>query len=432
MGQKGLSDTRIHQVELLVTLNYLLNYTDEDHPAKQTDICKYAAEKYKLKYDPKKQAGNDIKRQRIGECLNFLRELSMRFPNDVPFSLELTDGNKYYLEYKYDLTEEQIVKILAAIKNDKYTRDEDTNLLTEKLLVLLSSQHNRERYIKEANDMTRGVKKHSSVLAAKLKLVERAFNEKKLLHINLDILDTDKKTTCRYHFYYRVYKIFEYRGKPLALLVPIDKKFLFTGVRIDPIEFLDINMEEPLIDEFDPKRDLDAQYRRVDPELAKEYPNLEDLVKYGAPAPYSFGAFKVSFAFRYGMLKYIKSSFENHFGKKLPYTVCKSYDTVENIDKSFTSDEYYIKPIPGPLDKEHPGWNYCVVNTILSYGAFRSWLLSDVHGDGRLGIFGCLNIEGPSYIVPSILDFNVKEIIKHKDKLSPEDIKKIKQLAEEL
>ena len=37
----ALSDTKIHQIELLITLDYLLNYTDEDHPATQIDICEY-------------------------------------------------------------------------------------------------------------------------------------------------------------------------------------------------------------------------------------------------------------------------------------------------------------------------------------------------------------------------------------------------------
>ena len=36
------SDTRIHQIELLLTLDYLLNYTDEFNPATQIDICEHA------------------------------------------------------------------------------------------------------------------------------------------------------------------------------------------------------------------------------------------------------------------------------------------------------------------------------------------------------------------------------------------------------
>ena len=64
------SDTRIHQIELLLTLDYLLNYTDEFNPATQIDICEHAR-KYGLKFDKNAKTGNQVRRQRIGECLKF-------------------------------------------------------------------------------------------------------------------------------------------------------------------------------------------------------------------------------------------------------------------------------------------------------------------------------------------------------------------------
>ena len=48
----AFSDTRIHQIELLLTLDYLLRFTDEDHPATQQDICRHATD-FGLKYDAK-------------------------------------------------------------------------------------------------------------------------------------------------------------------------------------------------------------------------------------------------------------------------------------------------------------------------------------------------------------------------------------------
>ena len=53
----ALSDTRIHQIELLLTLDYLLRFTDEDHPATQQDICRHATD-FGLKYDAKAKSGN--------------------------------------------------------------------------------------------------------------------------------------------------------------------------------------------------------------------------------------------------------------------------------------------------------------------------------------------------------------------------------------
>ena len=58
------SDTRIHQIELLLTLDYLLNYTDEFNPATQIDICEHAR-KYGLKFDKNAKTGNQVRRQRI-------------------------------------------------------------------------------------------------------------------------------------------------------------------------------------------------------------------------------------------------------------------------------------------------------------------------------------------------------------------------------
>ena len=53
----------IHQVEMLLTLDYLLHYTDEKHPATQIDICEHAKE-FGLKYDKNSEKGNQVRRQR--------------------------------------------------------------------------------------------------------------------------------------------------------------------------------------------------------------------------------------------------------------------------------------------------------------------------------------------------------------------------------
>ena len=94
------SDTRIHQIELLLTLDYLLNYTDEFNPATQIDICEHAR-KYGLKFDKNAKTGNQVRRQRISECLKFLRQITDDFTDDVPFVLETTDSGKYYIEQRH-------------------------------------------------------------------------------------------------------------------------------------------------------------------------------------------------------------------------------------------------------------------------------------------------------------------------------------------
>lgn len=116
----AFSDTRIHQIELLLTLDYLLRFTGENHPATQIDICRHAND-FGLKYDSKAKSGNDVRRQRIGGCLKFLMEVTSRFPEEAPFILQQNDSGKYYIESKNYLSEERVIKILAAVKNYRYT-----------------------------------------------------------------------------------------------------------------------------------------------------------------------------------------------------------------------------------------------------------------------------------------------------------------------
>ena len=90
----GHSDTKIHQIELLLTLDYLLRFTDENHPASQQDICRHAND-FGLRYDSKAKSGNDVRRQRIAGCLKFLMDVTNKFPAEVPFILETTASGKY-------------------------------------------------------------------------------------------------------------------------------------------------------------------------------------------------------------------------------------------------------------------------------------------------------------------------------------------------
>ena len=119
-----MEDTRIHQREILITLDYLLHHTDKDHPVKQTDICRYADEKYGISYQGEGVPGNQIKRQRVSECLKYLKELSDKY--EFPFVLETTLGGKFYIEERNGLSEEQVARVLAAVRSDPYIGKDDT------------------------------------------------------------------------------------------------------------------------------------------------------------------------------------------------------------------------------------------------------------------------------------------------------------------
>ena len=95
----GRSNAKIRQIELLLTLDYLLHHTDDHHPATQIDICEHARE-YGLKFDKNESKGNEIKRQRISECLRLLEDIGNAYPDKVPFNLLTTDSGKYYIEQR--------------------------------------------------------------------------------------------------------------------------------------------------------------------------------------------------------------------------------------------------------------------------------------------------------------------------------------------
>lgn len=75
----ALTDTEIHRIELLLTMDYLLYHTDENHPATQLDICRHGI-KFGLQYNSKSTKGNHVRRDRIGDCLVFLSIIQEKFP----------------------------------------------------------------------------------------------------------------------------------------------------------------------------------------------------------------------------------------------------------------------------------------------------------------------------------------------------------------
>ena len=199
------TDTQIHHIELLLTLDYLLNYTDEKHPASQQDICRHARN-FGLHYDPKAKCGNDVRRQRIGECLQFLQCLSYKYSQDdkIPFMINTTNGGKFYLKKKNTLNDEQIIKVLSAIKNDKYTKDEDADFLIEKLLDVFSNGYTRDYFKEELHKATKNVTKYDLSANRKMRLIYKAHDEGKMIMLRYNTINKCRKPCDAW---YRVYKI---------------------------------------------------------------------------------------------------------------------------------------------------------------------------------------------------------------------------------
>ena len=186
------SDANLHRIDLLLTLDYLLNHTNENHPATQIKICEYAR-KFGLNYDKKNTTGNDVDRRRISASLEFLHNLTNSNQADkIPFKVEKTEGGKYFISTKFSLEKEEIIKILSSLQNDKYIKKQETDTLIEKLLNIFVNEQSREEYKKELSINDREVRKINPTFNRKMRLVNKAYKEGKMIKIGHKIYVDNK------------------------------------------------------------------------------------------------------------------------------------------------------------------------------------------------------------------------------------------------
>ncbi len=397
IGERGIvmafTDTKIHQIELLLTLDYLLKHTDESHPATQIDICEHG-KKYGLVFDKSAKKGNQVRRQRIGECLKFLKHISEQFPDDVPFLLETTDSGKYYIEQRNGLNESQVAKILAAITNDKYTKDEDVEFLNDRILsAFSSSEENRENIVAERARLIRGGVKYDKETVRKINLVEKAYREGRMIKIKFSVIDMKKGVTVDYFFWYRVYLIKEFRNKLYAFLLPIGqisgeerfgRLFLKQGYLFEPIERLDIangSEKDVLCFDLDKQRDFNALFRLKCPEEAKKYATIDNFLEQTI-LPSGGKTCVVSFYFRLVFKDFLKRSFEDYFSEDFRYQETNIIPGIENRIKGLTSIMDHWKILTDEVKGEKAPV-YGLANISVDLVPFASWLLSDPYGDGN-------------------------------------------------
>ena len=374
------SDIELNHIAMLCTLDYLLKKTDEKHPARQVDICRYAAEKYNLIYNEGGTAGSEIKRQRVGKCLKFLEKASESYPAEFPFVLRRTDGNKYYLESRGYLERKEIIKVLAAVKSDRFIKDEDTDDLIERLLDIYASEGLREEYKDEANCFSEGTYKAGASLRRKIKLLQTAYTEKKTILINKTVLEFPGKMAIALgrsrlpkanlsQLRCRVYKIRQYEGKPYAILVPINH----SGIVFEEAAKLVIPdlPERELLMEDEPGNDrLESLFATNNPLLAKYYRGLKSYVE-TMVRPEKGRDGRIEFTFPYRYLSEIKQSFEWHFGIAMPWRAIS--EILPHYCKDGTQvlfDEYI--PTKGG---EVPALG--LVERKMNQEAFFSWLMSN-------------------------------------------------------
>lgn len=431
------SNAQIYQTELLLTLDYLLNYTDEDHPATGQDICRHAND-FGLKYDSNAKSGNDVRRQRISDCLKFLMEVTSKFPEEAPFILQQNDSGKYYIEQKNYLTEEQIIKILAAVKNDRYTQNEDTDFLIERLLDSLSNKHNREYFKIQLEKENKGVNKYKAAVNKKMKLVEKAYKEGKCLVITRPrtvfvdeegrefIWTSTYKGQVTFRVYNekincRVYKIKEYNNRPYAILLPLNRR----GVIFEAVENLRIptNLQEKelVFDDLEKNRDLNELFKSNNSTLARYYGTLDGYIEKQI-MPETGRAYKTSFYFYYRNLDRVKKSFEEYFCAEMPVIKCRKFKIFQRLnskgrplDLPFTSSKYAIEC--EPLPKRDPP-TYAVVNIEINKQALLTWLWNNPD------VANLINVVSPNSINEELGNRALRLLLKYRKAVGYERIQK--------
>lgn len=384
-----LSDTRIHQIELLLTLDYLLRFTDETHPATQQDICRHAND-FGLKYDPKAKRGNSVRRQRIADCLHFLFDCSSEFPDSFPFVLQRTDSGKYYIEGKNYLDEQQLLTLTSCVDRDKSISAEEATSLIDALFEAFSTIPAQKRIKGQLQQSDKRFFRYENMVLRKIKLVRKAYRERKLLKIHYILIGVGKGEgkPSGYDVFYRVYRLMEYDSTPWAILLPVNQGPFPLSRKIisKPIAHLympNIRQKDVLCDEVDENRDLDKLFMELS-ESGQGHVSPEDMLK--AAKRFQGGSIVLaSFYFPKFMLSFVKPSFEEFFSCPLEYEICSCFE----IDESG-----HLHPCHN-ASSENSRPAYCIVNTFVDCDSFCNWLVRPLRTTDDLPAIGAITLVRP-------------------------------------
>ena len=323
--------------ELLITLEYLLLYTDEKHPAMASKICEYAFKQYGIKYHQKPQPGDEIRRDRVQACLLYLYNESAKGNKALNIIIEKTEKGKFYVESKY-FNEEQIVQIGRAIKNDKYTTDD--KYLIESLLDLTTNTYNREKIFKEINSFSIRSNKYRE--EKMLEILKQIKKDKKIVEVGVEGILINRKGNkqkgkstekCL------IYRFKEWNNVLFAIMVPLSKP----GLIIMPIDKIRIFS---YYDDLDEERNIDALFRQNSNIGTKRYNSIDEYLNICVGIKDGGSFTKVSFWYYAQSKRKIESSFLRYFDQKIDSVSCNSFaiDKKENkiTARDNTTGRYYV------------------------------------------------------------------------------------------
>jgi hypothetical protein len=207
------------RLELLIVLDYLLNHTNAKHIPQQKDYIEYAKQTYK--YDFKKP-------QHIREILDFVYKLKQKFPKLLPFEMEdhnTGKRNKYFITNK-GLTETEIKALLSSLQHNIYAPNKIVDPIIEKLLPLVTNQHDIPDYQFWRSKINKKVQKIPLTIIEKmieldnarqkLSLVELVFND----NLVMSLYFKDKPIMkLNQNVKGHVYRLYDQGNQPYVLLI---------------------------------------------------------------------------------------------------------------------------------------------------------------------------------------------------------------------
>lgn len=408
-----MKDTRIHQREILITLDYLLHHTDKDHPVKQADICRYADEEYGITYQGEGVSGNQIKRQRVSECLKYLKELSDKY--DFPFVLAHTGGGKFYIEERNGLSDEQTARLLAAIYNDPYIGKEGTEFYEGRILDAFATTKASKEAIKKLSSLyLQGGEKQSEEVIQKIEILEKAYRNNCPIKVQWP--------GEKYPEWTKVCYLKEVHHDPCAFLLPACSlpiqgskgRYLFDKIENIVLPSTNYNQlacsDKKEIEEY---ADNEKVFRLSNPKLAKRYGRLDRMLKKTIP---SLGEKDgvVSFYFKDVDEKVISESFESFFGEKFH---CQNVDNASLfLGRESDLDRRKMSFI---IRKKESLSNQKLVHFFADFFQFKSWLLSDPFGDGESCIGDYVEVMSPESINVDFANYYLKKMDAYYNYLTP-------------
>lgn len=346
---------------------------------------------------------------------------------DLPFILQ-TSKNRYYIEQRNGLSSDRVAAVLAAIKNDRYTKDEDVDFLIERVLDAFgTSNFNKSDIVKQYKKVIRVGSKFDKETLRKLRLIENAYLENKLIKVRH--VESDPKNT--YDLWYLVYFIKEYNNETHAFLIPVTKNpySSYCNYIFDSITNINIprgKSDYLLCTDSVKNRDINELFFMQNPycsHISRTIDGYLESVAFHRRLRHKF----VSFYFNLASLGTIKNSFENFFCEDFVYQL-KDPGSIEV--PLITKRDRYINALIKKRERQHKtidNEGYGFVNMPMNIETFKAWLLTDPFKDGEVTIADMIAVVKPESMC--INHYLSKHYLSQFDKfsrnLTKEDVNKI-------